>query len=276
MVRRAKKSNTINIDFTGIETLERFKEDGDYPLKVVVVTQEDGDKYPYLSWELECTGDPEGARVYNNTSLAPQSLWNVKAMLEAIGEEVPDDAMDIDLDELADKELMGKIEMEVYDGKPRPRLIDFWELDEKPKGKATRAKRGAKDEDDEKPARRGSKTSKKAAAITEDDIGDMDQDELQDVIDNHKLDVDLEDFKTLRKMQAAVIDAAQEAEILEPEEAPEDEDDEKPTSRARRSRAAKEPEEDEKPARRSRRAAKEEEPDDEDEKPARRSRRARR
>lgn len=280
--RAAKKSNTISVDFSGVGTLGRFQVDGDYPLRVVEVTQEDGDKYPYLNWCLECSGDPEGARVYNNTSLAPQSLWNVKAMLEAIGVEVPDDSMDIDLDELVDLELMGKIEMEPYDGKNRPRLIDFWELEDEKPAKGAKAKRGkaaAEDEEDEKPARgRSARGKKKAepAPVTEDDIGDMSQDELQDLIEAHDLDVDLDDFKTLRKMQAAVIDAAQEADILTDGDAEEpEEEEEKPTSRRRRGAKAAE-EDEEKPARRSRRAAKEPEEDEEEEKPARRARRSRR
>lgn len=263
MARRAaagkKKGNVLSIDFSGVESRGRFHEDGDYRLKVNAVAQEPGDKYPYLNWELSCVeGESEGAIVYNNTSLAPQSLWNVKAMLEALGEEVPDDEMDIDLDSLADVEFIGKIEMETYEGKPRPRLVDFWaadEKDEKPKRGAGKSK---KDDEDEKPAR--GKAGKKAkASITEEDIGDMSQEELQDLIDTHKLDVDLDSIRTLRKMQAAVIDAAQEADILEEGDGgePEDEPEEKPARRSRRGAAKDEDdgeEEEEKPARRSRRA----------------------
>lgn len=270
MARRAKKGNTISIDFSGVESRGRFHEDGDYRLKVNAVTQEAGDKYPYLNWELSCvSGESEGAIVYNNTSLAPQSLWNVKAMLEALGEEVPDDEMELDLDSYADLEFMGKIEMETYEGKPRPRLVDFWAAEEEPEEKP---KRGAKakskdneDEAEENPARGAkAKSGKKAAktSVTEDDISDMSQEELQDLIDTNKLDVDLDDFKTLRKMQAAVIDAAQEADILEEADGdePEDEPEEKPARRSRRGAAA----------------AKDEDEDEAEEKPARRSRRARR
>ena len=51
--------------------------------------------------------------------------------------------------------------------------------------------------------------------VTEEDINGMDQDQLENLVDAHELDVDLDDFKTLRKKRVAVIDAAEEAEILE-------------------------------------------------------------
>lgn len=281
MARSRRKTNSLTVDFSGVETLGRFHEDGDYRLRVVEVTQEDGDKYPYLNWCLESVDDPEGARVYNNTSLAPQSLWNVKAMLEAIGVEVPDSEFDLDLDEYVDLELMGKVEMEPYEGKSRPRLADFWPVeDEKDSKKPSRSRRSAKDDDDEKPARGGKRGSKKVA-VTEEAIGEMNQEELEDLIENAKLDVDLADFRTLRKMQAAVVDAAQEAGIIEEGEDDEGGDknegeDDRPSRRgsSRSRRGAKDnDEEDEKPARSRRSSAKDE---DEDEAPARRSRRSRR
>lgn len=163
MVRRAtasKKKNVITLDLSDVEVLGRFHEDGDYPLKVVEVEQKEGDKYDYLSWLLECTGDPEGARVYNNTSLSPQSLWNVRAMLEAVGYDIPDSEFDLDPSELVGLELMGKVEMEDYEGKPRPRLVDFWALEaaEEPKPKRGKKPAADDDEEDEKPARRSRRT----------------------------------------------------------------------------------------------------------------------
>ena len=50
--------------------------------------------------------------------------------------------------------------------------------------------------------------------VTADDINGMNQDELEALVEDHELDVDLDDFKTLRKKRTAVIDAAEEAEIL--------------------------------------------------------------
>lgn len=50
--------------------------------------------------------------------------------------------------------------------------------------------------------------------VTADDINAMNQDELEELVEEHELDVDLDDFKTLRKKRTAVVDAAEEAGIL--------------------------------------------------------------
>jgi len=50
--------------------------------------------------------------------------------------------------------------------------------------------------------------------VTADDINGMNQDELEELIEEHELDVDLDDHKTLRKKRTAVVDAAEEAGIL--------------------------------------------------------------
>lgn len=249
-----KKKNTLSIDLSQVEGRVNFTE-GDHLLEVVEVTQETGSKADYLSWKLRCVeGDSEGAVVYNNTSLSEQSLWNLRTKLEALGVEIPDSEFDIDLEELVGLQMMGSIELETYEGKKRPRLTDFWEaeaaeaVEEEPKAKKTRKKKGKKEEPRE-------------AGLTQDDINDMSEEELEDVIEEHELDVDLDEFKTLRKQRAAVIDAAQEAGVLEEEEAeePEEEEEEGKPARRRRSRKAKEEEE-------------EEEPEEEEEKPARRRR----
>lgn len=255
--RAAKKGNVISLDFTDVETRGRFHEAGDYHMSVKAATQEEGQKDPYISWELTCVeGDSEGAIVYNNTSLSPQSLWNVKAFLEALGVDVPDDAFDLDLDDCIDMEFMGKIEMEPYEGKDRPRLVDFWPYEEK---KATGKKRGAKkdDADDEEPpkSRRGSKKAPdeedeapkrgrrgakepepEEEGLTEDAVNDMSEEELEDVIKENKLGkkIDLSDFTSLRKMRAGLIELLTEEDLLVTDEEPEPE--EKPKRTRTRSR----------------------------------------
>lgn len=47
-----------------------------------------------------------------------------------------------------------------------------------------------------------------------DAIKSMSQDELEELVEEHELDVDLDDYKTLRKKRTAVLDAAEEAGIL--------------------------------------------------------------
>ena len=50
--------------------------------------------------------------------------------------------------------------------------------------------------------------------VTADDINGMNQDELEELVEEHELEVDLDDYKTLRKKRTAVVDAAEEAGIL--------------------------------------------------------------
>lgn len=71
------------------------------------------------------------------------------------------------------------------------------------------------EEEEEKPKKRSSRKKKKKDPVTEETIQDMSEEELEALIEEHDLDVDLDDFKTLRKKKNAVIDAAEEAEILE-------------------------------------------------------------
>lgn len=89
--------------------------------------------------------------------------------------------------------------------------------EEKPKGKkaSKKSKDEDEDEDEEPPKKRGKKAKKKADLVSSDTVMEADEDELQEMIDEHELEVDLDDFKTLRKKQAAVIDALEEAELLE-------------------------------------------------------------
>jgi len=49
-------------------------------------------------------------------------------------------------------------------------------------------------------------------------IRDADEDELEEIVKKHKLKVDLDDFKTLKKKVNAVLDAAEKAEVLAEEE----------------------------------------------------------
>lgn len=192
--------------------------DGEYLVKVEEVTQEDGDKAPYLKWVFVIAeGKSEGGKLYNNTSLSEKALWNLKTLLEALGVEIPDDEFDIDPEDLVDLELMVSVELETYEGKKRPKIVDFWPVEEEPKPARGKAKRAAKEEaDDDKPVR-GKKPARgkaKEPEVTQEDINGMDQEELEAFVDENKLEVDLGKLKTLRKMRAAVIDAAEEEKLL--------------------------------------------------------------
>ena len=71
------------------------------------------------------------------------------------------------------------------------------------------------DEEDEKPKSKKAAKKAKKSKPTQADIQAMSQDELEEFIEEHELEVDLSDYATIRKMRAAVIDAATEAEVID-------------------------------------------------------------
>lgn len=82
------------------------------------------------------------------------------------------------------------------------------------------AKRGrGKDKDDGEGkggrSSRGSRRSKKQQTWKEDDIADMSEEELDKVVEDSGIDLDLEEHKTLRKKKNALIDALEEADMLD-------------------------------------------------------------
>jgi hypothetical protein len=226
------KSRIITVDFSKAED-RKLVDEGEYAVKVVSVEEKEGDKAPYLAWQLEVLdeGKFEGTTLYNNTSLSDQSLWNLRQMMECMGFEVKKKATDIDLDEMIDAELGVVVTHEDYQGSARSRVSDYFELEEEaaapaPKEKVTRATRrtrgrdgAANGEEPEKPARatratrRGGKKDK-LEAMDSADVAEMNESELEDIVEKYNLDVDLEESKTLRRKANAVIDALETANML--------------------------------------------------------------
>lgn len=236
-----KKKSVYRVDLSDVQDNTPPPE-GNYHLSVSSVEAKEGDEDTYFAWKFNIeSGKYKGKILYTNTSLAPQSLWNLRGLLEAMEVEIPDEAFDLDLDEMIGGECMGSVDHEEYRGKPKARLTDFWPMeDDKPKSKRKakdedeedeksksrkrnkadeeedeeddepppkRSRRKAEEEDDEPPKRSKANGKKKVADTpSQAEIKDMSQDELEDVIKEFKLDVDLSEFKTLRKMQLAVVD----------------------------------------------------------------------
>lgn len=215
MARKSKKkTGIVSLDFSGVEARVLVKE-GEYLVKVAEVTEEDGDKAPYLKWKFEIgEGKFEGSALYYITSLSEKSLWNLKSLLEALNVELPEDAVDLDLSEMVDLELMVTVEHDTYEGKKQARIVDFWAAD------------GDKDDDDGK--KKGKKKDKKggkkktAEKPDEDAINDMDAEELAEVIEEHSLEIDPDDFPKVKALRKEVIKALEEAGDGEDEEEDDD------------------------------------------------------
>lgn len=230
MARMKDKKKAKRVTIPGMKGVEGrvTVTEGEYAVKIAEVTQEDGSAAPYLKWKMEIDGGKfDGASLYYNTSLAPQALWNLRSLLEALEQDIPDEDTDIDPEDFVGLPLMVNVEHDTYEGKKQAKIVDFWageakEEEEAPKGKkkapveepeeeeeeeAPKKKRKRGGDDDEDDAPKGRKSKKSKSVPTEDEIDEMSEEELREVIEEHSLDVDLDDYRTLRKMRAAVLEA---------------------------------------------------------------------
>lgn len=233
---RRKKGRSISVDFTDVETRVTLPED-DYRLVVEHVEEEEGGEYPYLRWKFKTVHSQSNLNnktVYNNTSLAPQALWNLRNLLEALGVETPDSAYDLDLDSVEGLEMVGSIEHEEYENdegeeKTRMQLADYMPLTD---GFEESSGSGVVDDDDEDEDEDddddaddddgdedddddGDDGDGDEEDITEEEVQDMNVEDLNEVIEAYELDVDFKGMRSLRKKQNAVIDALKEAGYID-------------------------------------------------------------
>lgn len=282
MAKKSKKT-VVSVNMKGVEGKGVRTKPGEYLGEVFEATLEDGPKAKYIKWEFDLD---DGGKAWFNTSLAKNSLWNLRGLLEAMGEDVPDDEMDIDLEDMKGKRVGIVIELEEYEGKKKPKMVDYFSEDDfegeakedKDDDKKSKDKKKKKsksddklmksdveemdrddlfklneehdlelDEDDykdnkkglkkllsdvlekldekdmlgdgeeepEEKSKKGKKGKKEAEKLERSAVEDMDQDELADVIKEHKLDVDLDDHKKLKNMTKAVLEALESEDLLE-------------------------------------------------------------
>lgn len=220
--RRARKTG-VEIDFTGVEAGGgggfHIKE-GSYLMKVIEVEDTESDKGNQMfKWTFEGQEKAaKGKKFYLYTVYdPPDSLWKLRSLLEALGQEVPDGPMDLDVSELVDLELVGHVEDEEYEGKTRSRMNDFSSVD----GEEAEEKE-EEEEEEEKPARGKKGAAKKTAkkdkkeleAISADEVKAMDDDEMAELIEKYELDVVLDDHKTPRRKASAITAALEEKDLL--------------------------------------------------------------
>lgn len=141
MSTKAKKGRVLSIDMSDAEGFAVLPE-GPATLTVEEITEEEGQEsgQPYLKWTLAADSDegPKG-KVWENTSLQPQALFKLRGMLEAFGFEIPDKAMDVDLDELIGCQCRGDIVHEEYKGKNKAKVDTYYPIEETPPEPAPKA-----------------------------------------------------------------------------------------------------------------------------------------
>lgn len=225
MAKRNKKSKAVlKVDFTGVESAGNVEEGRQIAVvNGVPEIRETQEGNEYINWKLKCPG----GTVYHTTSLQPQALWNLRNTLEAMGLEVPESSLELDLAEYDGMELGVEIEKETYQGKKRPRVIDVFppsELDEE-----------EDDEDEEAPKSR--KKGKKEPEpepeeedeeLTYDEVMEMDKDELLELAEDNDIKVSPKVKKKLDALREFIAEKLD----LEPEE--EEEPEPEPEKKSRR------------------------------------------
>lgn len=204
-LKMAKKSGrSVKVDMAGVESGGVLIPEGDYIVSVDEITQEEGQSSgkPYLKFVLVVSeGDKKGSKLYHKTSLQPQALFNLKNTLIALGQPVPNKAMNIDLNSLEGESMMVSVGHEVYEGKKRSQVTDVFPLD---------------------------------VGSGEDDAPDFEEMTLAELVafakeEEYDLELSAKDMKKVDKVKAAVIEAYEsedeEEEETEEEETEEEDDD---------------------------------------------------
>lgn len=163
----------------------------------------DDEEIDALAEALEVKGRSTAAKKKKLAAMDEDEVAEAYADLDKGGDDEGDDGGDggeFDLDELDDDDIEALAkEMGV-------------------KGRSVSAKKKALaklDQDEVAEAYEGLGGASSGDSITEDEIQEMNEDELEEVIEKFELDVDLSDYKTLRKMKNAVIDACEEAALFD-------------------------------------------------------------
>lgn len=216
---RSKAKNTLKVDFTGVESSGKVQE-GRQLAEVLEcgVKESESSGNEYINWKLKA----KGGNIYHTTSLQPQALWNLRNTLEAMGLEVPEAALDLDLAEYPGMELGIEVENETYQGKKRPRIIDVFPVDE------LDGEGGSEEGEPEEEEASGSDDD-----LTYDEVMEMDKDELLELAEEKGIKVLA---KQKRKLETLREHIASELGL----EAEEPEEDEKPTRRSRRKTGTRE------------------------------------
>lgn len=127
MAKKNNKKKGISINMEGVETGTRLLPEGTYTVKISEVeVKESQSGNDYLAFTFTVVeGKNKGAKLFHNCSLQPQALFNLKALLMAIGFEIPKKTFDLDIDDLLDRECDVEVAHEKYEGKNKARIVEF-------------------------------------------------------------------------------------------------------------------------------------------------------
>jgi hypothetical protein len=232
--KKNKKGGALKVNFKNVESRQTPAE-GDYLMEVTDATAETansgGDMIKFTAEVVE--GKFKGAKAFLYCPLAETSLWKLAAFLGALGEEVPEDELEIELPELIGKQFIGVLTHEKYNGRNVAKLTDFSSVedydgegaeDEEEDDKSSKGKKGAKAD---KGGKKSKKTKDEPEGLTREAAEGMDREEIEEWVGEHELeDFDPDDHKKDKKLVAAFIEALEEADLLIEESSDEDDEEE--------------------------------------------------
>jgi hypothetical protein len=215
MAKKGKNKKGISVDLTGVETGVKAIPEGTYSVKVAeaeIVESQSGNPMVKIVFEVT-EGKQKGSKLFENVSLQPQALFKLKALLLALGYDIPDGAFDLDVTELLDLECEVEVAHEKYEGKNRAKIVEYI-ID------------GEEDEDDE--------DSDDDEEDSDDEEDDEDEEDEEDEEEDYE-SMTLKELKALAKEKGikvtkgmdkdAIIEALEESDEDEDEE---DEEDDEP------------------------------------------------
>ena len=195
--KKSKKSNGLKIDFTGVEARAAAHPEGRFAFAVedVEVKTSENSGNDYLQWVLKSAK----GKVFYITSLASHALWNLKSVLEAAGQDVPDGELELDLEELKELEFGGEVVHEKYEGKTKGVIAEVFPVDEVEGD--TDSESEEEEEDDEE--------------VTFESVQEMDLDELLELASDNDIKVtkkQQKDIDALRDFLCEKLDLEEEEE----------------------------------------------------------------
>ena len=136
MPKRERKSRNKakrrRVDFSGVQAGGRRRiPSGDYPFKIVEISEDEGDAGTYWTVVSEVmTGKHKGFKDYNNYSFSSKALWKLRQLLEACGIDVPESSMNLNPRDVIGLTSGGSVEDDTYKGKTRSKVMDVFSIDE--------------------------------------------------------------------------------------------------------------------------------------------------
>jgi hypothetical protein len=145
------------VDFSGVSEdirsggRSKHIPEGDYLLKIMEGTWEEGEKADYIRWRFQVAqGKHKGTTLYANTSLSKKALWNLRNLIHAAkGRNVAGKAVNFDPDSLTGSIVGASIEDNEYNDRLYSTPVDFFSRDKFEETEAEDEETSDSDEEEE-------------------------------------------------------------------------------------------------------------------------------